>query len=102
MKTLFETTTGSIASKMRLDHCGEYAGEFLEEALDILNKVTYCHMDSLIDNEWADIMYDENTGNVYAICAEDALTCRNASMLYIQIDFEDCPSAFKKMKEKNS
>jgi hypothetical protein len=39
--------------------------------------------------------------NVYAIWAEDALTCQNADAKYIQLDLEDCPEAFRGMNEKS-
>ena len=109
MKTLIETTTGTIASQMILISAGDYAGEFQDEAFDMIAEASdkdvfdmtteLCDKAECEANSWADIMFDQN-GNVYAIWAEDALTCWNASLIYIQLDREDCPVAFKKMQEK--
>jgi hypothetical protein len=46
-------------------------------------------------------MFDRD-GNVYAIWAEDALTCYNADAKYIQLDREDCEKAFAEMEEKRA
>lgn len=82
---------------MILDHCGDYAGEFQQEAFDLLSEV--CDFPEFEGNQWCDIMYDME-GNVYAVWAEDALTCWNADAKYIQLDREDCPRAFENMKSK--
>lgn len=97
MKNLIETTTGTIASQMILDHCGDYAGKFQDKAFDLLSKVT--DLPEFAQNHWCDIMFDSD-GDVYAIWAEDALTCYNADAKYIQLDKEDCPEAFQGMREK--
>jgi len=97
MKTLIETTTGTISSQMILDHCGDYAGKFQDTAFDLLS--TVCKLPEFEDNQWCDIMFDHD-GDVYAIWAEDALTCSNADAKYIQLDREDCEAAFDGMKEK--
>ena len=97
MKNLIETTTGSLSSQIILDHCGDYAGEFQDQAFDLLSTVT--DLPDFKENQWCDIMFDRN-GNVYAIWAEDALTCYNADAKYIQLDMEDCEEAFKGMEEK--
>jgi hypothetical protein len=97
MKNLIVTTTGTISSQMILDHCGDYAGEFQDKAFDLLSKVT--DLPDFEGNQWCDIMFDRD-GNVYAIWAEDALTCWNADAKYIQLDQEDCPRAFENMKSK--
>jgi len=99
MKNLIETTTGTISSQMILDHCGDYAGKFQNEAFDLLSKVT--DLPEFENNRWADIMFDR-FGNVYAIWAEDALHCFNADTKCIQLDREDCPKAFEEMEEKIS
>lgn len=97
MKNLTSTTTGTISSQMILDHCGDYAGKFQDEAFDLLSKVT--DLPEFEENQWCDIMFDRE-GDVYAIWAEDALTCYNADAKYIQLDEEDCPEAFAGMREK--
>jgi len=97
MKTLNETTTGAISNQMILNHCGDYAGKFQDEAYLLLNKV--CDLPEFGNNHWADIMYDRKY-NVYAIWAEDSLTCYNAEAKYIQLDSEDCEKAFTEMNEK--
>lgn len=97
MKTVITTTTGVISSQMILNHCGDYAGRFIDEACGILEKLT--DIPEFSDNRWADIMCDKK-GNVYAIWAEDALTCQNAACIYLQIEETDCPEAFQSMKDQ--
>ena len=97
MKTLNETTTGTISKQMILNHCGDYAGKFQDEAYELLSKVT--DLPEFEENQWCDIMFDRD-GNVYAIWAEDFLTCFNAEAKYIQLDSEDCEKAFAEMNEK--
>ena len=99
MKNLIETTTGFISSQMILDHCGDYAGKFQDEAFDLLS--TVADSSEFEENQWCDIMFDRD-GAVYAIWAEDALTCYNAYAKYIQLDREDCPKAFAEMDEKRA
>ena len=99
MKNLIETTTGTLSSQMILDYCGDYDGEFQDEAFDLLSKVT--DLPAFEGNHWADIMFDHSY-NIYAIWAEDALTCWNAAVKYIQLDNEDCPKAFAGMNKKMS
>lgn len=99
MKTLIETTTGTISSQMTLDHCGDYAGKFTDEAFAIFQELWDSELNSWDGNQWMDIMFDRE-GNVYAIYAEDALTCQNAWCFYIQLDREDCPKAFAEMESK--
>ena len=91
MKTVITTTTGVISSNMILQHCGDYAGRFIDEAIDILSELI--NMPEFGENHWADIMHDRD-GKVYAICAEDALTCQNAECIYVEIEESDCPEAF--------
>ena len=97
MKNLIETTTGTISSQMIVNHCGDYAGRFQDEAFDLLSTVT--DFPKFEENQWCDIMFDRD-GDVYAIWAEDSLTCYNADAKYIQLDREDCPAAFAGMEEK--
>jgi viroplasmin and RNaseH domain-containing protein len=100
MKNLIETTTGYLSSQMILDHCGDYAGKFQDEAFSIFQELRDGEPNYLDANQWADIMFDRN-GNVYAIYAEDSLTCQNAWCFYVQLDHNDCPKAFEEMNEKN-
>ena len=81
MKNLIETTTGTISSQMILNHCGDYAGRFQDEAFDLLSTVT--DLPEFEENQWCDIMFDRD-GDVYAIWAEDSLTCYNADAKYNQ------------------
>ena len=99
MKNLTSTTTGTISSQMILDHAGDYAGKFQDEAFDLINELET--LPEFEENQWADIMFDKS-GNVYAIWAEDALTCQNADAKYVQLDEVDCPNAFAEMNEKRS
>ena len=98
MKTLFTTTT-DVLFRMNLTHCGDYAGKFIHEAYDLMREVT--DIPVFEENQWADIMYDRE-GNVYAVWAEDSLTCFNADAMYIQLDRGDCEEAFKGMEEKTT
>ena len=97
MKTLITTTTGTISSQMILNHCGDYAGKFHDEAFELLSKSTA--LPDFDVNQWADIMFDQD-GDVYAVWAEDSLTCYNAEAKYIQLDRDDCEDAFVGMEEK--
>lgn len=98
MRNLISTTTGAFSSQIIVDHCGDYAGKFQDEAWKIFYKCVEANLD-FKTNEWADIMFDRK-GNVYAVWAEDALTCQNATLLYYILDREDCPEAFSAMEEK--
>lgn len=101
MKNLIKTTTGTITSQMILEHCGDYAGRFQDAAFDIFQKIWDDKLSSWEENQWMDIMFDR-AGNVYAIYAEDELTCQNAWCFYIQLEREDCEDAFDSMLEKIS
>lgn len=96
MKKIIETTTGSLSNQMILDHCGDFAGKFQNEAYELLSKV--CELPEFENNNWADIMFDEN-GILYAILAEDSLTCYNAWCYYVELEKKDCPKAFNEMKK---
>jgi hypothetical protein len=97
MKKLIETTTGTISNQMILDHCGYSAGEFQNESYELLSKV--CELPEFENNHWTDIMFDED-GIVYAIWAEDSLTCYNALCYYVELEKKYCPKAFNEMKKK--
>lgn len=99
MKNLIETTTGAISSRMILDSCGDYAGKYQDKAFDLLSQVT--DLPQFEENQWCDILFDRY-GDVYAIWAEDELTCYNADAKYIQLDREDCPEAFAEMDIKRA
>ena len=99
MNNLIETTTGAISSQMILTHCGDYAGKFSDTAFEIFESIWEAPLANLEENQWMDIMYDRS-GKVYAIWAEDALTCQNAWCYYVELGEEDCPEAFVGMREK--
>jgi len=99
MKKIIFTTTGNISAQMILNHCGDYAGKFQDEAYDLLSKVT--DLPEFSENQWCDIMYDMK-GNIYAIWADGELNRYNALAKYIQLDREDCEKAFAEMEEKIS
>lgn len=86
-------TTGELANLL-LSHCGDYAGKFQDEAYKLLS----CSGE-LMGNEWADIMFDRQR-KVYAVWAEDALTCFNAKTKYMELRQSDCPKAFKEMEDQ--
>ena len=96
MKTIQTTTTGIAGA--RLNHCGDYAGRFIDQAFDIFKENGF--EKELKENEWMDIMYFTHIGKVVAVYAEDTLTCADAEMKYIYLDREDCPEAFDGMEEK--
>lgn len=98
MKTLIETTTGALANQMILSHCGDYAGKFHDEAFEIFQELWDSELNSWDGREWMDIMFDRK-GNVYAIYAEDSLTCQDAWCYYVELDREDCERAFEEMEE---
>ena len=93
MKIYETTTTGT--SGMKLNHCGDYAGKYWEDALELLG-IT----EELKDNEWADIMYDSHTHMVYAVWADDSLVSFNGELRYLRLEAEDCPAAFDGMREQ--
>lgn len=97
MNKIIRTTTGTLSNQMILNHCGDYAGKFQDSAIDLLDQ--HCDLPKFEFNHWADIMYD-NKGNVFAIWAEDSLTCLDADVVYLQLNLCDCPQAFKEMNEK--
>lgn len=98
MGTITKTTTGSLCL-MALNHCGDYAGKFMEHAYDILSQGI--DLPKIEINNWFDIMYDRN-GNVYAIWAEKPLCYFEADAIYVQLDYRDCPEAFEGMDEKRN
>ena len=89
MKTLIETTTGTISKQMTLLPYGHSAGRYQWEAFEILSEL--CKLPDFYDNEWSDIMYDKQD-NVYAIWAEDAMTCSNAKCIYVRLERKDIES----------
>jgi hypothetical protein len=96
MKNLINTTTDQIIRDLGIiDHAGDYAGRFQSEAFDLLNQLI--DMSEFVENEWSDIMY-KDIDHVYAVFAEDALTCSNANAMYVQIEESDCPEAFKSIR----
>ena len=77
------TTTESINNF--LQEAGDYAGEYSDEAYKLLE----CELDEgemkFDANQWCDIMKNKNTGKLYAVYAEDALTsCSSAIMIEVQ------------------
>lgn len=99
MKNLQHTTTGSIFNHTGiLNHCGDYAGKFQDQAFEIIDSVYEDEL-SFINNQWCDIMYN-NKGQVFAIFATDSLTCSDADCIYVELDRVDCEEAFAGMEEK--
>lgn len=99
MRNLIETTTGNLSKEMVLSHCGDYAGSFQDKAYEIFQEIWNDEINAWDGHIWMDIMYDQN-GNVYAVWAEDSLTCQDAWCYYIKLDMEDCPNAFEGMVKK--
>ena len=98
--SLIETTTGAVANQMRLTHCGDFAGKFQNEAYEIIQAYYEYELNSWDANQWTDIMFDEITNKVYAVYAEDCMTCFNAVLYYVEIDEKQCIKAFEGMREK--
>ena len=95
MKNLFKTTTNFLETKIQ--HCGSYAGEFSQEAFDLVN--AECDVDILAEEAWSDIMYFPSTGEVIAIVAEGELSS-DSDCYYVYLDEKDCPQAFDGMMQK--
>ena len=97
MKTLQFTTTRNLFNHTGiLDHAGDYAGKYQDEAYDILEHNEDFKETRFRTGNWADIMYHDNgtdNGTFYAVFAEDSLTCQNAQCIYVEIDENDCPEA---------
>jgi hypothetical protein len=97
MKSLIETTTGHISSRMILEPCGDCAGKFQDEAFELISKKT--ELTPLEANQWCDIMYDAR-GNIFAVWADDSLICHNADVKLVQLDVIDVNKALEKMAGK--
>lgn len=89
MKTQ-KTTTDFLEGK--IEHCGSYAGEFSQEAFDLIKETTEEDIE-MTDETWSDIMYFKATGEVIAIIAEGEMTS-NSDCVYVYLDYSDCPAAF--------
>lgn len=105
MNTLHTTTTGNLFNETGiLTHCGDYAGEFTNEADAILEQISKKRDEIYVQDGssygWSDIMFNENTGEVYAVWANGELTAQSALLQYIEINESDCSAAFKAIKEK--
>ena len=84
MNTLIKTTTGTLSKQMILTSCSNDDGEFENKAYDLLSEV--CKITAFgHSNCWTDIMFDQKH-RVYAIWAEDWLTCCNAPAKYVELD----------------
>ena len=87
-----KTTIGNLFNNTGiLSHAGTYAGEYMQEAWDILDKAYT--LPEFQGHMWADIMHN-NDGQCYAVFAEDSLTCWNASCIYLEVSRSDCPAAY--------
>jgi len=95
MKNVITTTTGTISSQIILRSCGDNAGRFQGQAIDIIEDLY--DLPDWEEDQWADIMYDRK-GNVYAIWADGELTSQNSQCVYVQLDYEDFPAAFEGME----
>lgn len=105
MKNLQTTTTGSLFNQTGiLTHAGDYAGEFTYEADEILEKISDRRDEIYVSDGssygWSDIMFNEQTGEVYAVWANGELTAQSALLQYVELDEADCPKAFAEAKEK--
>ncbi len=102
MENLTETTTGTLQNLIGiLDYCGDYAGQFQDSAFDIFEEIWDAELNSWDGNQWMDIMYNSKK-EVFAVWAEDSLTCQNAWCYYIKLDRQDCVDAFINMEIKKS
>jgi hypothetical protein len=96
MKSIIKTTTGVLPSRGVLYHCGDYAGKFQNEAIDLL--FTIDSLPEWQENAWADIMCNKH-GSVFAIYAEDTITSSDAVCFFAELEYDDCPDAFEAMKQ---
>ena len=99
MKNLETTTTGSLFQHTGImTHCGDYAGKYQDEAIEILENLSDRYSDIFDDGDgWADIMFNSKTSKAYAVWANVWLTEINALCEYVEISEEDCPAAYRDM-----
>jgi len=91
MKTIETTTTGSLFNHTGiLNHAGDYAGKYQQEAFDL---ITIGEDFMLSEDSWADIMHD-NKGKCYAVIAKGELTSQNSECFYAEIEQSDCEEAY--------
>jgi len=84
------TTTGSLFNHTGiLHHAGDYAGKYQEQAFELFDCVSH-----VIGSEWCDIMHDSK-GQLYAVWAEDSLTCQNAKCVYHKLNKRECIEAWE-------
>ena len=105
MKNLQTTTTGSLFNHTGiLTHAGDYAGKFTDEADMLLESVSDKRDEIYVQDGssygWSDIMFNERTGELYAVWANGALTEQSALLQYAELDEADCPKAFAEAKAK--
>lgn len=94
MKNLNQTTANFLEGK--IEHCGSYAGEFSQEAFDLMSWREGIEMSAEM---WSDIMYFKESGEVIAIIAEGELTS-DSDCYYVYLNRCDCPAAFDGRDEK--
>lgn len=88
-----ENLENSIGAHME---AGDFAGKYMNEAwalIDKEHKLPECSGDM-----WADIYMSEDGSKLYAVWAEG--TYSSADCIYMEIQKEDCPGAFKDSLEK--
>ena len=91
MKTLNETTTDQVQLEIGiLTSAGDSEGRFIQEGFDIINS---CEDIECTGDKWTDIMHNSK-GEVFAIYGEAGLTRYGEKVLFVQLDYEDCPAAF--------
>jgi hypothetical protein len=97
MKHLTTTTTGNFFDlEGVLSHAGDYAGKYVHEAYVIMESVSR-DITRIAEEgtDWADIMFNERTGKVFAVWASGELTMQNALLQYVELDKEDCSADLK-------
>ena len=97
MKNVYQTKSNFLSGK--IEPCGNYAGEFSQEAFDLINAECETKDIEMSAEMWSDIMYLKATGEVIAIVAEGELTS-NSNCVYVYLDYSDCPAAFDGRDEK--
>lgn len=89
MKAIQFTTTGSLFNHTGiLQHAGDYAGRYQEEAFELLKDSDFKYD----ENSWGDIMHDKK-GVCYAVIANGELNSFDSDCYYAQIDSDDCEHA---------
>jgi hypothetical protein len=97
MKNLTLTKTGNVH---RFTSISEEAGNNQGEAYDILEQLCDLEENGVTGvHAWADLMVDDKYETIIAIAAEDALTCWDANVVFVELEEQEYPEFYKAMRE---